>query len=221
MMQPLALTEPLYAYLMSHVEEHSVLLRCREETSKLPDHRKQIPPEQGQFFAFLLKLIRPYNVLELGTFSGYSALVFALNTPDTAQVITCDINKPYLNIAARYFEEAGVLHKIDMRLMKANDCLDLLLASGRDETFDFIFIDADKPNLQIYYEKALSLISQKGLIVIDNVLWHGNVVDPTMDDKNTQAIRLFNDTLRQDKRVMVSMLPIGDGVSLIQKRDVA
>jgi len=214
-----ALTDELYEYLLSvSLREADVLRRLREETGALESARMQISPEQGQFMALLVELTGARNALEIGTFTGYSALVVALALPDDGRLVACDISEEWTAIARRYWDEAGVAHKVDLRLGPGADTLDALLTEGRANDFDFVFIDADKEGLDSYYEKSLELLRTGGLIAVDNTLWHGKVVDPAVTDPATEAIRVFNAKLRDDERVSLSLVPIGDGLSLARKR---
>lgn len=213
------LTDELYEYLLSvSLREPELLRRLREETGELEDGRMQISPDQGQFMALLIELMEARNVLELGAFTGYSALVMALALPDDGQVLTCDVNRERTAIAQKYWNESGVGHKIDLHLGPAVETLEMLLSSGQAEGFDFAFIDADKASLDSYYELSLRLIRPGGLIAVDNTLWHGKVIDPQATDQDTEAIRAINAKLRVDQRVSLSVIPIGDGLALARKR---
>jgi len=214
----IGLDDQLYNYLQSiSLREPEILTRLRAETAQHSQSRMQIAPEQGQFMALLVKLIGAKKTLEVGVFTGYSSLVVALALPEDGQVIACDLSAEYTAIAQKYWQEAGVAHKIDLRLSPALETLDKLLANGEAETFDFAFIDADKRNYPNYYEQSLKLVRPGGLIAVDNVLWSGKVADPQEDDKQTQAIRDFNEKLHQDERVFLSLVPIADGLTLALK----
>jgi caffeoyl-CoA O-methyltransferase len=209
----------LYDYLIAHsVRDLPVLAELRAETAKHPKAGMQISPEQGQFMALLVELIGAKRTIEVGTFTGYSALVVALALPAEGRVIACDVSEEFTAMARRYWAKAGVANKIDLRLAPANETLDKLLAAGEAGRFDFAFIDADKENYVGYYERCLKLVRAGGLIAVDNVLWGGKVADPAVDDKDTRAIRALNDQLKSDKRVSLSMVPIGDGLTLARKR---
>ncbi len=215
----LVLNDTLYDYLLSvSLREPDVLRRLREETAEMPQGKMQISPEQGQFMALLAELISARRYLEIGTFTGYSALVVALALPQDGQVIACDISEEFTARARPYWEEAGVAEKIDLRIAPALETLDALIAGGESGSFDFAFIDADKTNYQGYFQRALDLIRPGGLICVDNVLWSGAVVDPARDDDDTEAIRAFNDRLSDDPRISLSLVPIGDGLTLARKR---
>ena len=214
-----ALTDRLYEYLVEvSVRESSVLRRLREETAELENARMQISPEQGQFMALLVDIIGAKNTLEIGTFTGYSTLCVAAALPDNGRVVACDIDVELPSFGRRYWAEAGVAHKIDMRIAPANDTLDALLSEGRQGDFDFAFIDADKAGLDDYYEKSLKLVRTGGLIAVDNTLWHGKVANPDVFDAATMAIRGFNVKVHDDRRVSLSLVPIGDGLTLLKKR---
>jgi predicted O-methyltransferase YrrM len=214
----LALSESLYNYILSSsLREPAVLKSLREETAQLPMSRMQIAPEQGQFMALLVKLIGAKKTLEVGVFTGYSALVTALALPDDGKIIACDKDEQYTNMAKPYWERAKVSHKIDLRIAPAQLTLQQLIADGQENSFDFAFIDADKRSYPIYYEQVLKLVRPGGLIAIDNVLWSGRVADPNNTDKRTIAIREFNQKLHQDERVDISLVPISDGLTLARK----
>ena len=214
----LGLDRQLYEYLLSvSVKESDVLQKLREETAKHPAAIMQIAPEQGQFMALLVQLLGAKKTLEIGVFTGYSSLVVALALPPEGKIVACDIDEESTAIARRYWQEAGVADKIDLRIAPALETLDNLIKEGQAGTFDFAFIDADKRNYHNYYEKALQLIRPGGLIAVDNVLWFGRVVDPQDDDKRTVAIRAFNQKLAQDERVKTSLVPIADGLTLALK----
>ncbi len=211
--------DALAAYVRAvSLREPDVLLRLREATASMPEARMQIAPEQGQFLAFLMKLINARNTLEIGVFTGYSSTVVALALPDDGKVTACDVNTDYTAVARQFWSEAGVAHKIDLRLAPAVETLDALIAAGRQGHFDFAFIDADKSNYQRYIDRALVLLRTGGLIAIDNVLWHGKVIDPSVNDADTAAIRSVNEKLLNDERVDLSLITIGDGLTLLRKR---
>ncbi|MGK7937028.1 MAG: class I SAM-dependent methyltransferase [Xenococcaceae cyanobacterium] len=214
----LGLDQQLYEYLLSvSVQEAEVLQKLREETANHPGAIMQIAPEQGQFMALLVQLLGAKKTLEIGVFTGYSSLVTALALPAEGKIIACDIDEESTAIARRYWQQAGVAEKVDLRIAPALETLDKLIEEGQTNTFDFAFIDADKRNYENYYEKALQLIRPGGLIAVDNVLWFGRVVDPQDEDKRTVAIRDFNQKLAQDERVKISLVPIADGLTLALK----
>ena len=209
----------LYTYMLEHsVRESDVMWRLREETATLANSNMQIGPEQGQFMALLVELIGAENALEVGTFTGYSALAVASALPGHGRLVTCDVSEEWTSIARRYWDEAGVGHKIDLRLAPATETLATLLAEGGEGHFDFAFIDADKEGYDAYYEGALRLVRPGGLIAIDNTLWEGKVVDPSVTDADTRAIRRLNSKLATDDRISLSLIPIGDGLSLARVR---
>jgi len=200
------------------LREPEILRRLRDEISIHPYASMQISAEQGQFMALLVHLLSARKTLEIGVFTGYSSLAVALALPDDGRIIACDISEEWTSIARRYWREAGVERKIDLRLGPALKTLDDLIAQGQGGRFDFAFIDADKGNYINYYERALVLLRQGGLIAVDNVLWDGKVIDPSVNDADTRAIRAFNESLHNDERVWLSMLPIRDGLTLACKK---
>jgi caffeoyl-CoA O-methyltransferase len=211
------LPEDLYAYFTSvSVREPAILRRLREETASHPMGGMQIPAEHGQFLALVLQLMGARRTLEVGVFTGYSSLAVALALPEDGKIVACDVSEEYTSVARRYWKEAGVDHKIDLHLKPAIETLRELIAQG--QRFDFAFIDADKANYDGYYECALQLVRTGGLIAIDNVLWHGKVIDPNANDADTLAIRAINKKIHGDSRVAMSMLPISDGLTLCVKR---
>ena len=215
------LSEELYAYLLDiSLRELPVMRRLREETASMEQANMQIGPEQGQFMALLVELIGARSVLEVGTFTGYSALAMAVALPENGALVACDVSEEWTAIGRRYWEEAGVAHKIELRLAPALETLDALLAEGRTGTFDFAFIDADKEGYDAYYERALELVRLGGLIALDNTLWEGKVADPAATDVDTEAIRAINAKLVLDERVTLSLIPVGDGLTLARKRYV-
>ena len=214
----LGLSDNLSSYIKSvSVREPEVLVKLREETTKVPGAIMQIAPEQGQFMSLLVQLLGVKKTLDVGVFTGYSSLVVALALPDDGKIVACDVDEKCTEIASRYWQAAGVSHKIDLRLAPALETLEQLITEGQSNSFDFAFIDADKRNYDNYYEKCLQLIRPGGLIAIDNVLWSGKVADPSDSDKRTIAIREFNQKLHQDSRVQISLVPIADGLTLALK----
>lgn len=214
----ISMTEPLYQYLLSvSLREPALLKRLREETARERYAVMQIAPDQGQFMALLVKLMGAKKALEIGVFTGYSALSVALALPADGKLIACDMSEEWTNIARRYWQEAGVAHKIDLRLAPALQTLDRLLRDGEAGTFDFAFIDADKTNYDNYYERVLQLLRVGGLIVIDNVLWSGDVANPAIQDEDTRALRALNEKLLHDARIELSMIPVADGLTLALK----
>jgi len=226
----------IHDYIISvSLRENDILRNLRMETDKHPLSIMQIPPEQGQFLAFLVKILQADNVLEIGTYFGYSALWFALALPKDGRLVTCDINQQWAKIGKKYWEQARVAHKIDFRLGDASQTLDSLLGDGKSETFDFVFIDGDSISYDEYYEKSLKLLRPGGVIAIDNILLLGTVVDSrytaaynllsSKKDANAKVqsddiitLQKLNQKIKSDKRVDVSILPISDGISLIRKK---
>ncbi len=216
------LTDALYQYLLaSSLREPPVLRRLREETATMRFAGMQIAPEQGQFMALMVRLLGARRTLEVGTFTGYSSLCVALALPADGRLVACDISEDYTAVARRYWAEAGVADKIELRLGPALDSLDGLIAQGQDGTFDFVFIDADKKSYDAYYERGLELSRPGGLIAVDNMLWNGKVADDLAHDADTRAIRALAAKAQGDERVDISLVPIGDGLLLARKRQPA
>lgn len=214
----IALTDELYRYLLANsLREHPVLAALRKLTAQRPDARMQIAPEQGQFMQLLVQLLGARRCLEIGVYTGYSALAVALALPDDGRILACDINEETAQIAREHWRQAGVDDRIELRLGSALDTLDALIAEGASGSFDFAFIDADKENYSHYYDRCWQLLRQGGLIVVDNVLWNGRVCDPAADDVDTRAIRAFNRKLHWDASVATSLVPVGDGLALARK----
>ena len=210
--------ESIYTYLLENsLRELPVLKKLREETQKMPLGRMQISPDQGQLMSMLVQLIVPNKIIEVGTFTGYSSLVMALALPENGKIVACDISEKYTSKARLFWKEAGVADKIELRLGNASESLEKMLNEGLSGTFDMAFIDADKENYKIYYEKCLELLRPGGLIMIDNVLWYGRPADPNASDADTVAIREFNKLVYKDSRVDISLLSIGDGLTLARK----
>ena len=213
----LCVTEKLYEYMLSvSLREPEVLRRLRAETAQDEKANMQIAPEQGQFMALLVKMLGAERTLDIGVYTGYSSLCIALALPKDGRVIACDINREWTDIAKRYWQEAGVLDRIDLRIAPAIKTLAGLVAEEAG-CFDFAFIDADKENYDFYYEYCLKLVRQGGLIAIDNVLWDGAVADDLVHDADTLAIRALNKKILSDPRVEISLVPIADGVALARK----
>ena len=215
----IVMNDALYAYLLDvAVEEPEVLARLREETSKLASSGMQIGPDQGAFMGWLVALIGARRAIEVGTFTGYSSICVARALPDDGRLICCDVSEEYTSIARRYWAEAGLADRIELKLGPAVDTLDALLEAGGEGEHDFAFIDADKTSYDTYYERCLRLVRKGGVIVIDNVLWDGKVADPSVDDESTSALRALNAKVHADERVASCMIPVGDGLLLARKR---
>lgn len=212
------LPDQVEAYALGELtRETPAQRRLREETSRLPDPGMQIGPDQGVFMGQLVRLIGARRCLEVGTFTGYSAMSVAMALPDDGRLITCDISEEWTRIARRYWEEAGVGGKIELRLGPARETLAGLLDGGESGRFDFVFVDADKQAYDDYYELCLTLIRPNGVILLDNTLWGGKVADPKHHDPDTDALRALNLKIRDDPRVEACLLTIGDGVTLVRK----
>lgn len=215
----LSLDDSLYQYLLDvSLRESPLLKRLREETAQLPVAHWQIAPEQGQFMALLVQISGARKILEIGTFTGYSALCMAQAMPADGRLVCCDLPGEYNAIAERYWYEAGVGERIELRLAPALETLNALERAGEVESFDLIFIDADKANYPVYLEHALALVRSGGLILFDNVLWSGRVLEQSPDSQDTRAIQSLNRALKRDSRVDLSLLPLGDGLTLCRKR---
>jgi predicted O-methyltransferase YrrM len=214
----LQIDDGLYDYLTAvSLRESQVLRDLREETSKLDTAAMQIAPEQGQFMAFLVKSLGAERCLEVGSYTGYSALVCANALPPHGRLIALDISKEWTDIARRYWRMAGVEKKIELRLGPADESLREMLKSGEQGRIDFMFIDADKPGYRTYFELGLDLLRPGGVIAFDNVLWGGRVADPDASDADTVAIRQLNEYLHGLTDLDLSLVPIGDGLTLVRK----
>ena len=212
------LDKKLREYLLNvSVKESEILRELREETAQMEYSAMQISPEQGAFMSFLVELIQAKRTLEIGVFTGYSALVVAMALSEDGIVTACDVSEEWANVGMKYWKKAQVEDKIDLRIAPALKTLDQLLSKGKQGTYDFAFIDADKIEYQGYFDKSLELLRIGGLIAIDNVLWGGSVIDDSIQDSSTKAIREFNENLSSDPRVSISMVPIGDGLTLACK----
>ena len=211
----LNLTDDLRDYLWQKgMKEHVVLEELREETAQLPESVMQICPEQGALMANLVRLMSAKKTLEIGTFTGYSALVVALALPEDGKIVACDISEEWTAIGKKKWEQAGVAEKIELRIGAALGTLEELIQDGQEGSFDFAFIDADKANYLDYYKMCLKLVRKGGVVAIDNVLWNGSVINSEINDVDTVAIRDLNDFLAKDERVSLSMVPVGDGLTL-------
>lgn len=217
--QSIFMPEAIYRYMLgASLRETPIQAKLRAETATLTEAHYQIAPEEGQLLAFLVEMIGARRTLDIGTFTGYSALTVALALPEDGRVVSLDINEQWTARARATWSEAGVAGKIDLRIGPALGSLDELLTDGGAESFDFAFIDADKENYDAYYERCLRLVRHGGVIVVDNTLWRGRVADPGDRKHKTEAIRAFNAARLDDERVALCMLPVGDGVTLLRRR---
>lgn len=213
------LTDDLYQYLKDvSLREPKILQELREVTTPLNTSGMQIAPEQGQFMQLIIQLMNAKRTIEIGVYTGYSALSVALALPENGYILACDINVEWTKVAKEFWNKAGVAHKIDLHLAPAAETLTKFIDKGESGSFDFAFIDADKAGYQIYYEQCLQLIRHGGLIMLDNMLFHGGVTDSTVNDNPTRAIRAMNDKILKDERVDISLLSIGDGLTLARKK---
>jgi predicted O-methyltransferase YrrM len=200
-----------------HPAEHPVLAKLRDATGRMRNAGMQIAPEQGHFLAFLVRLTGARRTLEIGTFTGYSALAVALALPEDGSMVACDVSEEWTAMGRAHWLEAGVAERIDLRIGPALDTLATLLADGAAASFDFAFIDAHKPEYDAYYEACLKLVRVGGLIAFDNMLQAGKILDPSASDDGVAAIRLLNAKLAIDDRVDVVLLPVGDGMTLARR----
>lgn len=215
----LPLDDRLSDYLLSvGVREPEAARALREETAGRPESNMQIAPEQGQFLDFLIRALSVRRAIEVGVYTGYSALITALALPADGELIACDINPEWTAIGQRYWRQAGVSDRIRLHLRPALDTLNALIGAGESGRFDFAFIDADKEGYPDYFEACLKLMRPGGVIAVDNTLWSGHVADPAVQDADTAALRAFNAALRADSRVDLCLLPIADGLTLLRKR---
>ena len=215
----LQLNEKVYDYLLGHsLRESAACQQLREETKPMKMGMMQVAPEQCQFMSLLVELIGARKAVEVGTFTGYSALRVAQALPEDGTLVCCDVSEEWTAVGKKYWEQAGVSDRINLKIGPAVDTLQAMRDAGEENTFDFGFIDADKLNYQSYYEHVLALLRTGGLLLIDNVLWGGSVANPDKTDEDTEAIRNLNTFLHADDRVSLSMLPVGDGLTLALKR---
>ena len=215
----LGLPDELHAYLLDvGVREPDLLRQLRAETAAMPEHDMQIAPEQGALMALLVELTGARRCLEVGTFTGYSSLSVALALPADGRLVCIDLSREWTDVARRYWAQAGVADKIELRLGPALDTLDAMVIEGLAETFDFAFLDADKDNYPAYADRILTLLRRGGLMAIDNVFWGGEVAQPEVDNVSVRGIRELNRMLASDERVSLSMVPIADGLTLARKR---
>jgi predicted O-methyltransferase YrrM len=204
--------------LTNSVHEPDILARLRQETAEHPKANFQIPPEQGQLMRVFIRMSKAHRVIEVGVFTGYSSLSMALALPPDGSIVACDVSDEYTQIARRYWAEAGVTGKIDLRIAPAKDTLEALIAEGLSGEFDFAFIDADKTSYPVYYEQCLKLLKTGGVIALDNMLSRGRVMDATNQDPDVAALRGMNEFIHNDERVDAMLLPFGDGLTLAVKR---
>ena len=213
------IADEIYGYILDNsLREPPILEKLRRQTQEMPEGMMQISPDQGQFMGLVVRLTGARRVVEVGTFTGYSSTVMALALPADGHLVACDESAEYTDIAARYWREAGVADRIELRLGPAVESLDALLTEGAAGSFDIAFIDADKVNYAAYYERCLELLRPGGLVMIDNVLWGGRTTDAEVDDESTAAIRALNAAIHRDERVDCSLLSVGDGLTLACKR---
>ena len=215
----IGLSDALHDYLLSiTLRESDAMTRLREETAEHPESEMQIAPEQGQFLRFLVQLVGARRTIEVGVFTGYSALAVAEVLPPNGEIVACDVSEEYTQVARRHWQAAGVADTIDLRLAPAAETLDALVADGQAGTFDFSFIDADKETYDTYYEQSLELLRPGGVIALDNMFRGGAVADPAPDDDSVRATKRLNEKLHEDDRIELSVLPLADGVTLAMKR---
>lgn len=215
----IGISDELAAYVVQvGTREPEVLVRLREETAAIPQHGMQIAPEEGAFLAMLVELTGARRCIEIGTFTGYSSTAVALALPEDGRLICCDVSEEWTSLARKYWGEAEVAGKIDLRIAPAAETLDQLLADGEEGAYDFAFIDADKTGYDGYYERLLRLVRSGGLIAIDNTLWGGSVLDQDSEDEDARAIQTLNTKLAGDSRITLCLLPVADGVTLVRRR---
>ncbi|KAK2368544.1 S-adenosyl-L-methionine-dependent methyltransferase superfamily protein [Trifolium repens] len=216
--QVVSLTPRLYDYVLENVREPEILRQLRVETASMRGSQMQVSPDQAQLLAMLVQILGAERCIEVGVYTGYSSLAIALGLPESGRLVACERDAKSLDVAKKYYQLAGVSHKVDVKLGLAADSLESLIMNGEAGSYDFAFIDAEKRMTEKYFELLLQLVRVGGLIVIDNVLWHGKVADPLVNDPKTNSIRNFNQRLMEDKRVSISMVPIGDGITICRKR---
>jgi predicted O-methyltransferase YrrM len=215
----IGLPDDVYDYVLAHgVREPAILARLREETAAHPMAQMQIEPLQGAIFRLLVELLDARSYVEVGTFTGYSSLAVALAMPADGRLVCCDVSEEYTSVARRYWAEAGVADRVDLRIGPGIDGLDALLAEGRENTFDLAFVDADKKSYPDYYERCVRLVRPGGVVALDNVLWGGEIADMAKQDRDTLALRAVNAVVRDDERVTEVLLPVADGMTLARKR---
>ncbi|KAK6158704.1 hypothetical protein DH2020_006018 [Rehmannia glutinosa] len=208
----------LYDYLLANVREPEILRELREETATMRGSQMQVSPDQAQLLAMLVQILGAERCIEVGVYTGYSSLAVALVLPEGGQLVACERDAKSLEVAQRYYDRAGVSNKVNVKHGLAADTLKSMIQNGEGNSYDFAFVDAEKKMYQDYFELLLQLVRVGGIIVIDNVLWHGRVADPLVNDSKTLSIRSFNRKLMEDNRVSISMIPIGDGMTICRKR---
>ncbi|XP_031394831.1 uncharacterized protein LOC116206176 isoform X1 [Punica granatum] len=216
--QVISVTPALYNYILSNVREPQILRQLREETASMRGSQMQVSPDQAQLLAMLVQIMGAQRCIEVGVYTGYSSLAIALALSESGYLVACERDAKSLDVAKKYYELAGVVHKVDVRHGLAADTLKSLILNGEACSYDFAFVDAEKKMNQEYFEMLMQLVRTGGVIVIDNVLWHGKVADPMVNDTKTVSIRNFNQRLMEDDRVSISMVPIGDGMTICRKR---
>ncbi|CAD7698944.1 unnamed protein product [Ostreobium quekettii] len=211
------ISDELYGYVLDHTREPEVLAELREETARLPGFQMQVSPEQGQLMGLLVQLMGVKKAIEVGVFTGYSSLCVAMALPPDGKLVALERDEKALSVARRYWDKAGVTHKVVERVGKAESTLQSIIKEEGGNSYDFAFIDADKANYGVYYELALELVRPGGLVIVDNVLFNGKVVDPEVKDRGTNAIRALNDKIFKDDRVFTATLTVADGLTLCRK----
>ncbi|XP_008794820.1 O-methyltransferase MdmC-like [Phoenix dactylifera] len=216
--QVVSVTPQLYDFILSNVREPPILRELREETAAMRGSQMQVSPDQAQLLAMLVQILGAQRCIEVGVYTGYSSLAIALVLPESGRLVACERDAKCLEIAKKYYERAGVSHKVDVKHALAVDSLKALILNGEACSYDFAFVDAEKRMYNEYFELLLQLVRVGGLIVIDNVLWHGKVADPQVNDPKTISIRNFNKKILEDERISICMVPIGDGMTICRKR---
>ncbi|XP_057470135.1 uncharacterized protein LOC130759071 [Actinidia eriantha] len=215
--QVISVTPRIYDYLLTNVREPEILRELREETAAMRGSQMQVSPDQAQLLAMLVQILGAEKCIEVGVFTGYSSLAIVLVLPESGRLVACERDTTCLEVAKRYYDRAGVSHKVDVKHGLAADALKSMIQKGETCSYDFAFVDAEKRMYREYFELLLQLVRVGGLIVIDNVLWHGKVANPLINDAKTVSIRNFNRSIMEDKRVSISMVPIGDGMTICRK----
>lgn len=216
--QVITLNPRLYDYILSNTREPKVLQELREETASMRGSQMQVAPDQAQLLTMLVEILGAKKCIEVGVYTGYSSLAVALALPESGSIVACERDEKALEVARRYYERAGVLHKVKIVHGLAIDTLNTMILNGEAGSYDFAFIDADKKAHMEYFELLLKLVRVGGVIVIDNVLWYGKVADPLENDSRTVSLRNFNKAIFEDERISISLVPIGDGITICRKR---